>query len=130
MFIRDLSVQLREEQKNLAGTKGKNILYLYRGEHMSTAGIEILNEIEVNSIISVVVFLSTSRNENIAISFMKLEEVNSDLVPLLYEIKCYLILDTKPFADVSAAKLGAFSNEEEVLFMVGTIFQFKGIFYD
>jgi tetratricopeptide (TPR) repeat protein len=47
-----------------------------------------------------------------------------------YEIECDLNLQTKPYADISSPKFGPHPEEEEVLFMVGTIFKFKKMFYN
>ena len=130
-FLRDLSDQLRKEQKHLKKTNGENILHLYRGQRTSNEEIEKLKNLKPGYLISVDSFLSTSRDVTVANGFMQIQKQEDiDLIPLRYDIKCDLRLATKPYADISSEKLGEFSHEKEVLFMVGTIFQFQGIFYD
>ncbi|CAF3616408.1 unnamed protein product [Rotaria sp. Silwood1] len=129
-FIRDLKEQLEEEQKNFSSTDGGNIIYLYRGQRMSNEEIDKLQKLNRDCLMSVDGFFSTSRRKDIAIGFMKPKIENDNKISVRYDITCDLTLRTKPFADIASEKFGDFSHEQEVLFMVGTIFQFKGMFYD
>jgi tetratricopeptide (TPR) repeat protein len=130
-FIRDLSLQLKEEQNNLLNINDENVIYLYSGKRTSDIEIDRLKNLKSGCLISIDSFLSTSRNESVANNFMKgSDKPGKPLIPIRYDLKCNLRLKTKPYADISAERFGAFSGEEEVLFMVGTIFKFKQMFYD
>ncbi|CAF3097668.1 unnamed protein product [Rotaria sp. Silwood2] len=129
-FIRDLKDQLEEEHKNFLDTNGGNMIYLYRGQRMSKDEIDKLQKLNRDCLISVDGYFSTSRSTEIAAGFMTPKTEKDNKMPVRYDITCDLKLTTKPFADISSERFGDFSNEEEVLFMVGTIFQFKGMLYD
>lgn len=94
---------------------------------MKMEEIEKLQKLKANCLISVDSFYSTTRSKDKANAFMAGDE---NQAPVLYEIECDLRLETKPYADISSEKFGPFPDEKEVLFMVGTIFKFKGITYD
>ncbi|CAF5136816.1 unnamed protein product, partial [Rotaria sp. Silwood1] len=97
---------------------------------MSNEEIDKLQKLNRDCLMSVDGFFSTSRRKVIAIDFMKPGIENDNKISVRYDITCDLTLRTKPFADIASEKFGDFSYEQEVLFMVGTIFQFKGMFYD
>lgn len=130
-FLRDLFDQLQAEKQNFQVENNDPILHLYRGQRISDAEIQRLSALQRGCLISVDSFFSTSRSEDVAYKFMHKEtEATVKLNPLRYDVTCDLRLDTKPFADISSESLGKFADEYEVLFMVGTIFQFNGIKYD
>jgi len=118
-FIRDLSLQLKEEQNNLLDINDENVIYLYSGKRTSDIEIDRLKNLKSDCLISIDSFFSTSRNESVANNFMKgSDKPGKPLIPIRYDLKCNLRLKTKPYADISAERFGAFSGEEEVLFMV------------
>lgn len=129
-YIRDLTNQLAEEKKNFVPGDG-NIIYLYRGQRSPEAEVKRFQESMSGSLIAVDSFFSTSKRVDVALKFMNNKAgPKAKLLPVFFEIECDLSLNTKPFADISSPRLGAHSEEYEVLFMVGTIFQFDGISYD
>lgn len=129
-FIRDLSFQLQEEQKKFPRSNGNTIL-IYRGERTSSEQIDQLKNLKAGVLISVDSFLSTTRSVNSAKFFMDSKKENDELIPLRWEIQCDLTLETQSlYADISSPDLGSFAAEEEILFMVGTMFKFKRMFYD
>ncbi|CAF4989686.1 unnamed protein product, partial [Rotaria socialis] len=61
-----------------------------------------------------------------ALAFLDLSDASGDLERILFEINADpKIVTTKPFADIS--KHSEFSDEAEVLFMIGSIFRLKSI---
>ncbi|CAF3410400.1 unnamed protein product [Rotaria sp. Silwood2] len=79
-----------------------------------------------NQFISVNSTFSTSTDKHQALELLKIPEDVDNLEPVLFEIDAdSKLVTTKPFADISAHS--EFSNESEVLCMIGSIFRVKSI---
>ncbi|CAF3583241.1 unnamed protein product [Rotaria socialis] len=117
-FIADLHQQLQDYQ-------AKHRLRVYRSQVISNDELKILKQ-SLGQLISINSFFSTSTDYWKALSFLDLSDASGDLERILFEIKADpKIVTTQPFADIS--KHSEFSDEAEVLFMIGSIFRLKSI---
>jgi tetratricopeptide (TPR) repeat protein len=117
-FISDLYRQLQHYQC-------KKSQRVYRSQVMSTGELKTLKQ-SLGQFISLNSFFSTSTNYWKALSFLELSDTSDDLEKILFEIDADpKMVTTKPFADIS--KHSDFSDEAEVLFMLGSIFRLKSI---
>lgn len=124
MCIADIYRQLANEHKKLKESSPQLTLHVYRSQAISKAELERIKQ-STNEFLSMNSFFSTSRNEEQALSFVSGGEPTADLVYVLFSIEADLTLNSKPFADIN--NLSAFEGEEEVLFMLGTIFRIKQV---
>ncbi|CAF2639113.1 unnamed protein product [Rotaria sp. Silwood2] len=116
-FIRDLAQQL---EKN----KCSSIVHVYRGQKMSEKELEKFQNF-VGQFISMNSFLSTSIKSAVAKLFISNNSSN-DYKKVLFKIDANPRLkNIKAFSNVTA--LSYFKDEEEILFMIGSIFQVKEI---
>ncbi|CAF2646719.1 unnamed protein product [Rotaria sp. Silwood2] len=96
-------------------------IFVYRGQAISR---DILNQFDDNKgeLVSFANFISTSRKRETAIFFAEsTQALNQNLEPILFEMRLPARQPVKPFADVSI--YSQFSDENEILFMIGTIFR-------
>ena len=110
--IRDINDQL-EKYQCTTSTR------VYRGQIMSINELNYLKS-SINNYISMNSFFSTTRNRALALFFLGDLSLSDNIERVLFEID----IDSqknKPFADIS--NHSAFSNEQEILFMAGSIFQ-------
>ncbi len=98
---------------------------VYRGQLMSNSEIERLKR-SIGKLISFNSFLSASLIERQAVAFQTNGGVLNGLQRVLFEIYADpQVVISKPFADVSSHS--DFSNEYEVLFMLGCVFRIKDV---
>jgi tetratricopeptide (TPR) repeat protein len=117
-FISDMHRQLQHYQS-------KCLCRVYRSQLMSNEELEHLQH-NVGQFISINSFLSTSKERRLAEFYMGDRTQQIDLVRVLFEIDADpKVVSTKPFADISI--LSHFSDESEVLFMLGSIFRLNYI---
>ncbi|CAF2077593.1 unnamed protein product, partial [Rotaria magnacalcarata] len=117
-FISDIHRQLEANQAD-------DTLRVYRSQMMSSDELETLRQ-SCDQFISINSFFSTSTNKKQALSFLNSCNVGDNLEPVLFEIDANPTLVTnKPFADVTA--YSEFTDESEVLFMLGSIFHLKSV---
>jgi len=94
---------------------------VYRGQVMSTDELNTLRQ-STDNFISINSFFSTSTNRDRALGFLNSSKIPGDLCRVLFIIDADpQIVKSKPFADISS--LSEFSDECEVLFMIGSIFR-------
>ncbi|CAF5188752.1 unnamed protein product, partial [Rotaria magnacalcarata] len=92
---------------------------------ISSDELETLRQ-SCDQFISINSFFSTSTDKKQALSFLNSCDVGDNLEPVLFQIDANPTLVTsKPFADVSA--YSEFTDESEVLFMIGSIFHLKSV---
>ncbi|CAF1224610.1 unnamed protein product [Didymodactylos carnosus] len=126
-LISDIFKQLKEAQRS---NHDHLIIQGYRGQLISKDEL-IKMESSIGEFISISSFLSTSRSREHALGFIAsgVGDDEEHLAPVLFEIQAHTYLqDTKPFADIK--HLSYFHDEEEVLFMLGTVFRIKSVIYD
>ncbi len=113
-FIRDLGQEL---EKN----KCSSPVHVYRAQQMSKEEIEILQK-SIGEYISMNSFLSTSVDRQQAQSFLFSTDASDDVEQVFFKIDADPRLENiKPFSNITP--LSYFPNEDEVLFMIGSIFR-------
>jgi tetratricopeptide (TPR) repeat protein len=113
-FIRDL-------RKKLDNNKCSSPIHVYRAQKMSKEEIQMLEKC-VGEYMLMNSFLSTSLNRQRARSFLFSADTSDDGEQVFFEIEADPRLDNiKPFRNITSSSY--FPGEEEVLFMVGTIFR-------
>ena len=127
-FIIDLSSRLANEHRKMLETN-ISTLTLYRGTNLSKKELEKFS-INVGQLIATNGFWSTSRSRGRALLFAKKSSRPSDILSVLFEIKCNVKENGKNavFADIST--LGEHPIEEEVLFDLSTCFRIDGVHED
>lgn len=119
-FIRDLAQQLTSIQYT-----SPSPIQVYRGQIISQAEIEVLKN-SIGQFISINSFLSTSIKYELAHLFLSNSELPPEYQRVLFEIEANPNLQNiKPFANISSCSF--FCEEDEVLFMVGSIFQLVAV---
>jgi len=119
-FISDIHRQLQYDQI-------KNPLRVYRSQMMSSDELDDLKR-HIGQFISIQSFFSTSTDRTTALFFLgdTTSLIDLKLEGVLFEIDADpQMVTTKPFADIS--KYSHFTNESEVLFMIGSIFRLESI---
>ncbi|UJR13243.1 hypothetical protein I4U23_000265 [Adineta vaga] len=117
-FIRDLEKQLKEIQSPLP-------IRVYRGQVISNDELQALKN-SIGQFISMNSFLSTSVDRRSALSFLYSSTASTDLQRILFEIDLDPNLSNiKPFANITS--LSFFTDEQEVLVMLGSIFRLVNI---
>ena len=120
-FTLDLQEQLKKYQLN-------KIIEVYRAQIISKEELENLKK-SIDQFISINSFFSTTSNYSKALSFFQLSKSTEDTEKILFQIEADPhIVKTKPFANIS--RFSDFPDEEEVLFMIGSIFRLKNISFD
>jgi len=120
-YIFDLQQQLKKYQS-------KEIIQVYRAQIISKEELENLKK-SINEFISINSFFSTTSNYSKALSFFNHSKPTENTEKILFQIEANpRIVKTKPFANIS--RFSVFPDEEEVLFMIGSIFQLKNISFD
>ena len=117
-FIRDMMNQLRQFQCSTS-------IRVYRGQLMSIDELNQLNH-SLGEYISINSFFSTSLNRRKALKFLNEDFYSNDLHKVLFEIDAHANIDHyKIFANISS--MSFYSSEEEILFMLGSIFRLMNI---
>ena len=117
-FICDLQQQLQKYQS-------RQILTVYRAQVISKEEFENL-KLSINRFISINSFFSTTLSYQKALSFLAYTQSNDKTERILFQIQANPNIEkSEPFANIS--RFSDHSDEEEVLFMIGAIFQLKEI---
>ncbi|CAF1270735.1 unnamed protein product [Adineta ricciae] len=121
-FIRDIYQQLEK----LKSTQSKQLIRVYRAQLLANDELAVLAN-SVGRIISMNSFLSASRDQNYVLFILgDSDPVNDCLKRVIFQIDADLSIENiKPFADVSQNSF--FREEQEVLFMAGSIFRLTEI---
>lgn len=114
-FLRDMQQQLEQRPCSLS-------LSLYRCQLISQEEIALLQK-SIGKYIAVNSYLSTSVNRSQALAFLN---YSSDLERVLFEIEADPRLKgIQPFANITSSSY--FPEEEEILFMFGSIFRILSV---
>jgi hypothetical protein len=120
-FLFDMYHQLHESQS-------QHQIKVYRGQTISKSELETLKK-RIGKLVSLNSFWSTSNNCQVAALFADTGAKSDDMASVLFEIEADpFMVDTKPFADIS--KHSPFGDEQEVLFMFGSIFRVVKVYQD
>jgi tetratricopeptide (TPR) repeat protein len=102
----------------------KTSLRLYRGQYLKLEHIELLSK-NIKNLISLNGFVSTTRDRNIAIKFIR-RHWQEGFEPVLFKIDVDMTSEySVAFADIS--KLSKYPKEEEVLLSIGCVFRVKSV---
>lgn len=111
--------------KQLAEHQSKVKLEVYRSQLISMEELESLKR-NVNQLISINSFFSSSANRNAALFLLGDTRSLLELQPVLFEIEADpLNVNSKPFSDIK--EISHFTQEAEVLFMLGSVFRVKSV---
>jgi len=111
--------------RQLENSKCLSPIRVYRAQQMSKNEIEILKK-SIGEFISMNSFLSTSLNRKQAREFLYSSDLTNDIEQVFFEIDADPRLDRmKAFSKINS--LSYFPEEEEVIFMVGSIFRLDKI---
>jgi tetratricopeptide (TPR) repeat protein len=122
-IIIDIYQQLRDLHQQAKNTV--SIKHFYRGQLLSPKELEQFQR-NIGSFVSIKSFFSTSEDQQMALGFVS-ERVGFSSV--LFDLRVDLNLNgTKPFANVTSSSY--YPDEEEVLFMLGTIFRIDHVRFD
>ena len=117
-FIQDLHQQITKHQCEYP-------IRVYRAQLMRNDQVKSL-QYSIGHLISVDTFFSTAIDRNIALSFLNTCDKSNNLQRVLFEIEANPeVVRTKPFADI--VKNGYFSEEDEVLFSIGSVFRITNV---
>ncbi|CAF3915371.1 unnamed protein product [Rotaria sp. Silwood1] len=120
-FIRDLEQQLEENQCTSS-------ICVYRCQLMSNDELKVLKD-SIGQLISINSFLSTSIHKQRALQFLSTTSNSDSVERILFKIEADSSLSgVKPFANIRS--LSYIPEEEEVLFMLGSIFRLVNINQD
>ncbi|CAF0835705.1 unnamed protein product [Adineta ricciae] len=128
-FMKDLDAQLTEEHKLFVKEQDATTIQVYRGQLISKDELNRLKTTQ-GQLLSMNSFLSTSTNREKAIDIIinRSAPPNENSVSILFEFVIDLCAPPSSYADIR--HLSAFSDDEEVLFMFGSIFRLEHISYD
>ncbi|CAF1412467.1 unnamed protein product [Rotaria sordida] len=125
-FIKYVYLQLQEQHYQYLKRIDKYEPIVYRRQLMSHEDFELFKT-KIRVLYPIKSLFSTSKIKEVSIQFAKGNYDNSKHVPVMFEIRVEPEKVTLPYADIS--NLSSFQHEEEVLFMIGTIFQVNDVHY-
>ena len=103
---------------------------LYRGQRIAPKELTELKRC-VGGLVSMNTFMSTSTQEDVAMSFLDLEGADTSLENVIFQ---YVIDVDLPFADLppmaNISRHGSIPDEEEVLLSIGTVARIESIIPD
>ncbi|CAF1479155.1 unnamed protein product [Adineta steineri] len=123
-FIGDLHRHIEQlHQEQYAGTTAADTFTVYRGQGLSTGDFEQLMKTK-GGLISFNNFLSTSKDRDLSYAFAESNQINPDLVAILFVMEVNPSQSTIFFASV--ANISHF-QEEEVIFSMHSVFRIQDI---
>ncbi|CAF4319511.1 unnamed protein product, partial [Rotaria sp. Silwood2] len=128
-FLTELSKQVSQlYQNSMQQLKASHAIskpiHVYRGQVIAKEEFEQMQN-SIGGFISINSFFSTSRNELRARRFAIQSSVTEKLRRILFKIEIDPRLPTKPFADIEG--ISYYPREQEILFMLGSIFRINDI---
>ena len=127
-FITDVAKRIQcEYEKFIRTQNNRDIITVYRGQRI---GIDELNLLKnsIGQFVSMNSFLSTSRDDIIAVDFAHMGTKRENTMAILFKISINPLDKTKAFADVS--KLSCHKDEYEILIMLGALFRIDNVYRD
>lgn len=129
-FVSDLMRQIHQvhhQQRNNRSFSERTVLRTYRGQVLLTEELEQYRA-NIGGLVVNKSFLSTSKSASVASAFLdsQSETQQPTTVPVLFHIVVDLSRKALPvFADIT--QHSAFPDEDEVLFMVGSVFRIEEV---
>jgi tetratricopeptide (TPR) repeat protein len=122
-FIRDLHHQIEKLHAEQFGEQAK-VFTVYRGQGLSIQDFEKLEKTK-GGLISFNNFLSTSKKQNVSLSFAKYALTKLETIGILFKMTINPSTSSTPFALIDS--FSYFDAEQEVLFSMHTIFRIGDI---
>lgn len=123
-YIIDLCAEIEYESRKI---RNEGVVKLYRGQKMLKDEVERLKN-GVGGLIAVKGFMSTSRDVNVALSFIADRFESNMEQSVLLEIQTDTMLKSIIFADI--AERSAMRAEDEVLFSLNAVFVVDAVKFD
>jgi tetratricopeptide (TPR) repeat protein len=123
-FITDIYSELKHLQEN---EKDVSVTRVYRGQLISAVELQRLKS-SIGQYVSMNSFISTTLDRSVAVFYItsSMASVANHLRPVLLDIEINKSLeDVKPYGNISSQS--HFTEEKEILFMVGSIFKIQSI---
>ncbi|CAF1315399.1 unnamed protein product [Adineta steineri] len=120
-FLRDLHQQIQQLYEQQFSAHGGKSFVVYRGQGFMKSDFEKLQKTK-GGLMSFNNFLSTSKKEQVSLSFAKDASVKPDMVGILFIMSIDPSIKSTPFASVN--ELGYYeAKEDEILFSMHTVFR-------
>ncbi|CAF3302629.1 unnamed protein product [Rotaria socialis] len=119
-FVRDLHCQITELKKKQANLHLSKSFQVFRGQGLSTVDFNKLQN-NIGGLFSFNSFLSTNTDRSVPLFFAESNSVTSGMVGILFQMTIDPRVSSTPFANVQA--MSSFSEEDEILFSMHTIFR-------
>ncbi len=127
-FITDIAKQIGSEYEKFIRTSDtRNIIRVYRGQVIGSDELELMKK-SIGKFLSMNSFLSTSLNRSTALHFARMTTVTDGTQRIIFEIEIDPRLQNKAFAHITQTSY--FQNEDEVLIMLGALFQIGNVVED
>ncbi|CAF3059577.1 unnamed protein product [Rotaria sp. Silwood2] len=120
-FIRDLHkdiVKLHSDQFH--GHHKSDSFTIYRGQGLTKTDFNQLMKTQ-GGLLSFNTFLSTSKNQNVSLTFARQSLLNSDLIGVLFVMTINPTLLSTPFASIK--NVSYYQTEREILFSMHSVFR-------
>ncbi|CAF3958090.1 unnamed protein product, partial [Adineta steineri] len=123
-FLRDLHQQIQQLYEQQISTYGKEPFVVYRGQGFTKSDFEKLQKAK-GGLISFDNFLSSSKNEQVSLSFAQDASTKPNMVGILFIISIDPSIKSAPFAFIK--EVSYFKQEDEILFTMHTVFRVGAI---
>ncbi|CAF4169998.1 unnamed protein product, partial [Adineta steineri] len=123
-FLRDLHQQIEHLHEQQISTYCKEPLFVYRGQGFTKSDFEKLQKAK-GGLVSFDNFLSSSKNEQVSLSFAQDASTKSNMVGILFIISIDPSIKSAPFASIKETSY--FKQEDEILFTMHTVFRVDAI---
>jgi tetratricopeptide (TPR) repeat protein len=120
-FIGDLHLHIEQlHAEQFGGDKSDKSFKVYRGQGISKIDFEKLTKTK-GGLISFNSFLSTSTDRDVSRLFAESNQINLDVVGILFVMTIDPSLSSAPFASIK--NISHFQGEDEILFSMHTVFR-------
>jgi tetratricopeptide (TPR) repeat protein len=123
-FICDLHRQIQDLHSQQISRSEKKEYVRYRGQALSEPDFEKLKK-KKGGLLSFNNFLSTSKDYNVARAFAESNSQSSQKIGILFKLKIDSSTSSASFADLGS--FGIFTDEQEILFSMHTVFRIEKI---
>ncbi|CAF0779814.1 unnamed protein product [Adineta steineri] len=123
-FLRDLHQQIEQLHEQQISIYGKEPFVVYRGHGLTKSDFEKLQKTK-GGLMSFDNFLSSSKNEQVSLSFAQDASTKSNMVGILFTISVDPSIKSVPFTFIK--EVSYFKQEDEILFTIHTVFRVDAI---
>jgi len=120
-FIRDLHKNIADlHSRQFRRQTSSNMFTVYRGQNLSQTDFNQLKQNQ-GGLLAFNNFLSTSKNRETSLDFIRRNPGKGDLVSVLFVMRIDPSIQNAPFANID--KISAIPTEEEILFSMHSVFR-------